>query len=64
MNISLLHFVQGQVLRGGTEVFAFITPPPAKESVRRAGLTPLILRGGILKGFLFLKMVNNTPASL
>jgi hypothetical protein len=26
-----------------------ITPPPAKEFVRRAGLAPLILRGGILE---------------
>jgi len=44
MNISLLHFVQGHVLRGGIDVFSFVTP-----------LTPLILRGGILKGLLSLQ---------
>jgi len=40
-------------LRGmqGVISIIFITPPPAKEFVRRAGLAPLILRGGILDKF-------------
>jgi hypothetical protein len=44
MNVSLLHFAQGQALRQGIDVFSFVTP-----------LTPLILKGGILKGLLFLE---------
>jgi len=30
----------------------FITPPPAKEFVRRAGLSPSYLKRGILRNFL------------
>jgi hypothetical protein len=32
-------------IKGVIFIIIFITPPPAKEFVRRAGLAPLILRG-------------------
>ena len=43
--ISLGH----HVVACSASIAFFITPPPAKEFVRRAGLTPLILRGAILR---------------
>jgi hypothetical protein len=53
MNVSLLHFVQGQALGGAIAVFSFVTP-----------LTPLTLRGGMLRSNLFLESEVGTDPFL